>query len=117
MKTHLSLLPKNKSKLYPNLSYHEILQKKFKKNQRLSTRTVNETLSYLSQFMKWCEQNGFSERNHFEGLRIKESKGKKIKAKDIVDRFTLDEIEYIFRPSNYLSKTIFNNNYQSKPIS
>ena len=117
LKTHLSLLPKNKSKLYPNLSYHEILQKKFKKNQRLSTRTVNETLSYLSQFMKWCEQNGFSERNHFEGLRIKESKGKKIKAKDIVDRFTLDEIEYIFRPSNYLSKTIFNNNYQSKPIS
>jgi len=33
--------------------------------------------------MKWCEQNGFSERNHFEGLRIKESKGKKIKAKDM----------------------------------
>ena len=52
LKTHLSLLPKNKSKLYPNLSYHEILLKKFKKSQRLSTRTVNETLSYLSQFMK-----------------------------------------------------------------
>ena len=28
LKTHLSLLPKNKSKLYPNLSYHE----NFKRN-------------------------------------------------------------------------------------
>ena len=75
-KRHLQLLPSRRNQLaiYRDKSFHELVLMSEKNiiraEDRLSTTSVNDTLGFLGSFFKWTTQNGYTDRNFFEGVKI-----------------------------------------------
>jgi hypothetical protein len=103
IKSHIKTLPRNRTK---NPKYREKEIQDFEKMQipqkdLLHTTTVNKHLGYLSSFMIWCVNNGYSNQNPFTGMKIKQKKF----ARDERNRFTEQELKEIFTKRNYLEYT------------
>ena len=67
----------------------------------ISTRTVNEHLSYLSSFMEFCKNHGYTDQNPFTGMKLP----MKIRPRDERDRFSELEIKKLFNKDNYIPST------------
>lgn len=102
-KEDLIKLPKNKNKLpeYKDLDFHQLVGLNVNEKDRISTRTVNNHLGYVSSFMSWCVINGYVDINIFQGMKLKI----KVRLQDERDRFTEKEIKQIFNKGNYLEYT------------
>ena len=66
-------LPKNKTKLkkYRDKDFHKLVQMNVGEKDRISTRTVNKHLGYVTSFMNWCVINGYVDINVFQGMKLK----------------------------------------------
>ena len=102
-KEDLIKLPKNKNKLpqYKDLDFHQLVGLNVNEKDRISTRTLNNHLGYVSSFMGWCVINGYVDINVFQGMKLKI----KVRQQDERDRFTEKEIKQIFNKQNYLEYT------------
>ena len=102
-KEDLIKLPKNKNKLpqYKDLDFHQLVGLNVNEKDRISTRTVNNNLGYVSSFMSWCVINGYVDINVFQGMKLKI----KVRQQDERDRFTEEEIKQIFNKQNYIEYT------------
>ena len=102
-KEDLIKLPKNKNKLpqYKDLDFHQLVGLNVNEKDRISTRTVNNNLGYVSSFMSWCVINGYVDINVFQGMKLKI----KVREQDERDRFTEEEIKQIFNKKNYIEYT------------
>ena len=103
LKSHMLKLPKNRRK-NPELRdkhLHELVEMKFGANEKISNRTINEHLSYLSSFMVWCKNHGYAYDNPFAGLKLK----RETRPRDERDRFSDLEIHKLFSRYDYLSAT------------
>ena len=102
-KEDLIKLPKNKNKLpqYKDLDFHQLVGLNVNEKDRISTRTLNNHLGYVSSFMGWCVINGYVDINVFQGMKLKI----KVRQQDERDRFTEEEIKQIFNKQNYIEYT------------
>ena len=92
-KEDLIKLPKNKNKLpqYKDLDFHQLVGLNVNEKDRISTRTVNNHIGYVSSFMGWCVINGYVDINVFQGMKLKI----KVRQQDERDRFTEKELKKI----------------------
>jgi integrase len=65
--------------------------------ETLTTTTFNNIHTRVNSFWKWACNNGFIERNYFDGLRVKESK----RARDKRADFTDEELTKLFSTPQY----------------
>ena len=111
LKSHMLKLPKNRRK-NPELRdkhLHELVEMKFGANEKISNRTINEHLSYLSSFMDWCKRHGYSNDNPFLGLKLKKTK----RPIDERDRFSDEELMKLFSKEYYIPNTeVLNGRYE-----
>ena len=113
-KKHLRLLPSRRNQLaiYRDKSFHELVlmgeKNIIRAKDRLSTTSVNDILGFLSTFFKWTTQNGYTERNFFEGVKIQ--KKRRTHVRDERARYTDKQISKLFDPETYLEYTIDRNN-------
>ena len=72
-KDDIKKLPRNRSKYqqYRDLDFHEQIKLNVNEKDRISTKTVNNYLGYVSSFMRWSVINGFVDVNFFEGMKLK----------------------------------------------
>ena len=76
---------------------------------KLSTTSVNDILGFLSTFFKWTTQNGYTDRNFFEGVKIQ--KKRRTHVRDERARYTDKQISKLFDSKTYLEYTIERNNF------
>ena len=113
-KQHLQLLPSRRNQLaiYRDKSFHELVMMGEKNiirtKDRLSTTSVNDTLGFLGTFFKWTTQNGYTDRNFFEGVKIQ--KKRRTHVRDERARYTDKQISKLFDSKTYLEYTIQRNN-------
>ena len=102
-KDDISKLGKNRTKLkqYRDLDFHQIVKLNIKEEDRISRRTVNNYLQYVSSLFKWCVINGFVDVNVFEGMKLKI----KVSQRDERDIFTENELKKIFQKQNFIEFT------------
>ncbi len=103
IKTQIKNLPRNRTKnpKYREKEIQDFEKMKIPQKDLLHTTTVNKHLGHLSSFMFWCVNNGYSDRNPFTGMKIKQKKS----ARDERNRFTEQELKEIFTKRNYLEYT------------
>ena len=103
IKTQIKNLPRNRTKnpKYREKEIQDFEEMKIPQKDLLHTTTVNKHLGHLSSFMFWCVNNGYSDRNPFTGMKIKQKKS----ARDERNRFTEQELKEIFTKRNYLEYT------------
>ncbi len=103
IKTQIKNLPRNRTKnpKYREKEIQDFEKMKIPQKDLLHTTTVNKHLGHLSSFMIWCVNNGYSDRNPFTGMKIKQKKS----ARDERNRFTEQELKEIFTKRNYLEYT------------
>ena len=101
LKSHIVKLPRNRklNPLYRKYDFHELVQMNVR--DIISTRTVNEHLSYLSSFMEFCKNHGYTDQNPFTGMKLP----MKIRPRDERDRFSELEIKKLFNKDNYIPST------------
>jgi integrase len=118
-KDDIKNLPKNRSKIqqYRDLDFHEQVLLNVDEKDRISTKTVNNILGYVSSFMEWSVINDLVEKNFFKGMKLKIN----VSQRDERDRFTENELKKIFQKHNYIEFTEVENhkysNYWSPLIS
>lgn len=102
-KDDIKKLPRNRSKLpqYRDLEFHEQVLLNVDEKDRISTKTVNNILGYVSSFMEWCVINDLVEKNFFKGMKLKI----KVSHRDERDKFTEKELKKIFQKHNYIEFT------------
>ncbi len=102
-KDDIKNLPKNRSKLqqYRDLDFHEQVLLNVDEKDRISTKTVNNILGYVSSFMEWSVINDLVEKNFFKGMKLKIN----VSQRDERDRFTENELKKIFQKHNYIEFT------------
>ena len=114
-KQHLQLLPSRRNQLaiYRDKSFHELVlmgeKNIIRAKDRLSTTSVNDTLGFLGTFFKWTTQNGYTDRNFFEGVKIQ--KKRRTHVRDERARYTDKQISKLFDSKTYLEYTIERNNF------
>ena len=86
--------------LYRKYDFHELVQMNVR--DIISTRTVNEHLFYLSSFMEFCKNHGYTDQNPFTGMKLP----MKIRPRDERDRFSELEIKKLFNKDNYIPSTL-----------
>jgi len=103
LKTQIKTIPRNRTKnpKYRDKEIQDFERMKIPQKDLLHTTTVNKHLGYLSSFMIWCVNNGYSNLNPFTGMKIKQKKS----ARDERNRFTEQELKEIFTKRNYLEYT------------
>ena len=103
IKSHIKNLPRNRTKnpKYREKEIQDFEKMKIPQKDLLHTTTINKHLGYLSSFMIWCVNNGYSNQNPFTGMKIKQKKF----ARDERNRFTEQELKEIFTKRNYLEYT------------
>ena len=103
IKSHIKNYPKNRTKnpKYREKEIQDFEKMKIPQKDLLHTTTINKHLGYLSSFMIWCVNNGYSNQNPFLGMKIKQKKY----ARDERNRFTEQELKEIFTKRNYLEYT------------
>jgi len=113
-KHHLRHLPSRRNQLaiYRDKSFHELVlmgeKNIIRAKDRLSTTSVNDILGFLSTFFKWATQNGYTDRNFFEGVKIQ--KKRRTHVRDERARYTDKQISKLFDSKTYLEYTIQRNN-------
>ena len=113
-KRHVQLLPSRRNLLaiYRDKSFHELVlmgeKNIIRAKDRLSTTSVNDTLGFLGTFFKWTTQNGYTDRNFFEGVKIQ--KKRRTHVRDERARYTDKQISKLFDSKTYLEYTIERNN-------
>ena len=112
---HLRQLPSRRNVLakYREKSFHELIEMS-EKNQiraedRLDVNTINETIGFLSSFFKWTTSNGYSEKNLFQGVKIRDSQKKH--SRDYRPRYSEKQISKLFNAKDFLENTIGRKNY------
>jgi len=102
-KDDIKKLPKNRSKIqrFRDLDFHEQVKLNVDEKERISTKTVNNILGYVSSFMEWSVINDLVEKNFFKGMKLKI----KVRQRDERDRFTEEELNKIFQKHNYIELT------------
>ena len=102
-KDDIKKLPKNRSKIqrFRDLDFHEQVKLNVDEKERISTKTVNNILGYVSSFMEWCVINDLVEKNFFKGMKLKID----VRQQDERDRFTEEELKKIFQKHNYIEFT------------
>ena len=102
-KDDIKKLPRNRSKLpqYRDLEFHEQVLLNVDEKERISTKTVNNILGYVSSFMEWCVINDLVEKNFFKGMKLKI----KVSHRDERDKFTENELKKIFQKQNFIEFT------------
>ena len=109
LKSHMMKIPKNRNKLpkYRDKDFHTLIEMDVE--DRISTTTINEHLSYLSSFMDWCKRHGYSNDNPFLGLKLKKTK----RPIDERDRFSDEELMKLFSKEYYIPNTeVLNGRYE-----
>ncbi len=92
---------RNKMKWFRDKSIPEVIRiNKKKDGKTLSANTINNNLSYISTYFNWMKRNGYIEQNPLEGTKLKKSKSKQEER----ERFTVEELQTIFSPDNYLKE-------------
>ena len=76
---------------------------------RLDVNTINETIGFLSSFFKWTTSNGYSEKNLFQGVKIRDSQKKH--SRDYRPRYSEKQISKLFNAKDFLENTIGRKNY------
>jgi len=113
-KQNLRHLPsrRNQIAIYRDKSFHELVlmgeKNIIRAKDRLSTTSVNDILGFLSTFFKWATQNGYTDRNFFEGVKIQ--KKRRTHVRDERARYTDKQISKLFDSKTYLEYTIQRNN-------
>ena len=113
-KRHVQLLPSRRNLLaiYRDKSFHELVlmgeKNIIRAKDKLSTTSVNDILGFLSTFFKWTTQNGYTDRNFFEGVKIQ--KKRRTHVRDERARYTDKQISKLFDSKTYLEYTIERNN-------
>ena len=101
IETQLKLpINRNKNPRYRDLSIQEILELKNVEPQ--SGVNVNKYLGRLSTIFKWSVNQGFVDKNVFNGMKVEISKSEQRKRRE---PFTTDELRKILKPSSYLKWT------------
>jgi integrase len=102
-KDDIKKLPRNRNKLqqYRDLDFHEQVLLNVDEKDRISTKTVNNILGYVSSFMEWSVINDLVEKNFFKGMKLKIQ----VRQRDERDRFTEKELKKIFQKHNYIEFT------------
>jgi len=114
-KQNLRHLPsrRNQIAIYRDKSFHELVlmgeKNIIRAKDRLSTTSVNDILGFLSTFFKWATQNGYTDRNFFEGVKIQ--KKRRTHVRDERARYTDKQISKLFDSKTYLEYTIERNNF------
>ena len=114
-KQHLRHLPsrRNQIAIYRDKSFHELVlmgeKNNIKAKDRLSTTSINDTLGFLGTFFKWTTQNGYTDKNFFEGVKISRSKHRH--AREERGRYSDKQIFKLFSADTYLEYTIEKNNF------
>jgi integrase len=102
-KDDIKKLPRNRSKIqrFRDLDFHEQVKLNVDEKERISIKTVNNILGYVSSFMEWCVINDLVEKNFFKGMKLKID----VRQQDERDRFTENELKKIFQKHNYIELT------------
>ncbi len=92
-KTNLARMPKNATQRYPNISTSQLIQRKFKQTDLISTSSLNAYLVAMSTLFNWAKKNYDNVVNNpFEGIAVKGPKNDKEKRR----AFTSEQIKKIF---------------------
>lgn len=102
-KDDIRKLPRNRNKIqrFRDLDFHEQVKLNVDEKERISTKTVNNILGYVSSFMEWCVINDLIEMNFFKRMKLKID----VRHRDERDRFTENELKKIFQKHNYIELT------------
>lgn len=84
----LCLVPTNRNKIKATKGLPLNQQMKVAGVERLSVGSVNKYLSCYGAFMKWAVTRGFANSNPFQGMTLKDSKGKKKR-----DHFSSEQVK------------------------
>lgn len=82
----------NKRARYRDKTVKQILKMDIPESHLMSVRTINTRLGCYSELFKWAIQNGYAEKNVFEGLGLKDNRN----IKDLRLPFTPADLRQIF---------------------
>ena len=104
----LQKLPSNmdKKKAYRGKSIKQILD--MNPQDVVSVATYNKIVSSISTFFKWASQQGYVNKNYFEGFNLKKTK------RAIQERspFSQQDLQQLFVESELYTQNKFNHSYQ-----